>query len=81
MARKIAIDNYLSAQVDLMKSYVSTLTACDFIYNCFFSSEKIIDTTGLNIKEQWAFEIVMSRYNISSIYHAGAIGAMSIIFR
>lgn len=80
MMHKVSFDNYLQSHVDLMRSYVSTLTACNFAYGPFFTSNSI-NTTGLSIKEQWAFEIVMSRLNICSIYHAGAFNSMAVIFK
>lgn len=79
MARKVSFDNYLKAHVDLMKSYVQTFTPCKFIYKSFFT-EGTIDTSGMSVKEQWAFEIVMSRYNVCSIYHGGSYANMAVIF-
>ena len=79
MAKKVAFDNYLLSHVDLMRAYVSTFTPCNFSYGSFFGSEEI-DTSGMSQKDQWAFEIVMSRYNLSSIYHAGAYNNMRTIF-
>ena len=79
MTRKVPFDNYLKSHVDLMRSYVSTYTPCNFVYGCFFT-EGTIDTTGLQMKDQWALEIVMARLNISSIYHAGAYNNMRVIF-
>jgi len=35
---------------------------------------------SLSQKDQWALEIVMTRYNLSSIYHAGAYANMRTIF-
>ena len=79
MGRKVMFDNYLSSHVDLLKSYVSTYTPCNFIYASYFTNGEI-NTTGLNGKDQWAIEIVISRLNISSIYQAGSINNMRIIF-
>ena len=79
MTRKVGFDNYLKSHVDLMRSYVSTYTPCNFYYACFFTSGDI-DTTGLQMKDQWAIEIVLSRLNVSSIYHAGAYNNMRVIF-
>ena len=79
MTKKVAFDNYLSLHVDLMKAYVSTYTPCNFIYASYFGGPDI-NTTSMVPKDQWAFEIVMTRYNISSIYHAGAYGNMRTIF-
>jgi hypothetical protein len=79
MTKKVAFDNYLSLHVDLMKAYVSTYTPCNFIYSSYFGGPDI-NTTSMNPKDQWAFEIVMTRYNLSSIYHAGAYGNMRTIF-
>ena len=79
MAHKVTFDNYLASHVDLMRAYVSTYTPCNFSYSSFFGGVDI-DTTGLNQKDQWALEIVMSRYNLSSIYHAGAYNNMRTIF-
>jgi len=62
-----------------MRAYVSTYTPCNFHYSSFFGGADI-DTTGMNQKDQWAFEIVMSRYNLSSIYQAGSYNSMRVIF-
>ena len=79
MTRKVSFDNYLASHVDLMKAYVSTFTPCNFAYGSFFGGSDI-DCSGMSQKDQWAFEIVMSRYNLSSIYHAGAYNNMRTIF-
>lgn len=79
MSRKVAFDNYLSSHVDLMRAYVSTYTPCNFLYGSFFGGSDI-DTSKMSQKEQWAFEIVMSRYNLSSIYQAGSYNSMRVIF-
>lgn len=79
MAKKVGFDNYLSSHVDLMKAYVSTYTPCNFQYVSFFMGNEI-NTTGLGPRDQWALEIVMSRLNLSSIYHAGAYNSMRTIF-
>lgn len=79
MARKVSFDNYLSSHFDLMRAYVSTYTPCNFSYSSFFRGPDI-DCTGMSQKDQWALEIVMSRYNLSSIYHAGAYNHMRTIF-
>ena len=79
MSRKVGFDNYLSSQVDLMRAYVSTFTPCNFSYSSFFGGPDI-DCNGMSAKDQWGIEIVMSRYNLSSIYHAGAYNNMRTIF-
>jgi hypothetical protein len=79
MAKKVNFDNYLKSHVELMKSFVSTSSPCNFIYKCFFTDGEI-NTTGMSIKEQWAFEIVMIRYTVCSIYHAGSYASMGVIF-
>lgn len=79
MGRKINFDSYLRSHVDLMRSYVNTFTPCKFIYNSFFSFGDI-NTSAMSPKEQWAFEIVMSRYNLCSIYHGGSYANMAFIF-
>jgi hypothetical protein len=79
MARKVQFDNYLQSHVDLMRSYVSTFTPCNFSYACFFTSGDL-NTAGLSQKDQWAAEIVLSRLNISSIYQAGSLNSMRVIF-
>jgi hypothetical protein len=79
MAKKVIFDNYLKSHVDLMRSYVTTFTPCNFSYGSFFTSGDI-STTGLSPKDQWATEIVMSRLNISSIYQAGSLNSMRVIF-
>jgi len=38
MMRKVMLDNYLKSHVDLMTSFVSTFTPCNFIYNSYFTS-------------------------------------------
>ena len=79
MTKKVIFDSYLSSHVDLMRAYVSTYTPCNFSYSSFFGGSDI-DTTGFSQKDEWALEIVMSRYNLSSIYHAGAYNNMRTIF-
>ena len=37
MARKVQFDNYLKSHVELMRSYVSTYTPCNFHYASFFT--------------------------------------------
>lgn len=53
MMRKVAFDNYLKAHVDLMRSFVTTYTPCNFAYASFFTSGEIT-TAGLSPKDQWA---------------------------
>jgi hypothetical protein len=79
MGRKVMFDNYLSSHVDLMKSYVATYTPCNFIYASYFTSGEI-NTTGTSAKDQWAIEMVISRLNLSSIYQAGSLNHMRIIY-
>ena len=79
MTRKVQFDNYLKSHVDLMRSYVTTYTPCNFQYASFFTGGQI-DTNGLQMKDQWAVEIVLCRLNVSSIYHAGAYNNMRVIF-
>lgn len=79
MTRKVSFDNYLKSHVDLMRSYVSTYTPCPFSYGSFFTSGDIT-TMGLSQRDQWALEIVMTRLNISSIYQAGALNSMRVVF-
>lgn len=43
-------------------------------------SDRTVSTAGLSIKEQWAIEMVMSRYTINSIYHAAAYSSLAFIF-
>jgi hypothetical protein len=54
MAKKVNFDNYLKAQVDVMRSFVNTNTFCPFVYNGFFTTNEI-DTSKMTIKEQWGF--------------------------
>jgi hypothetical protein len=79
MMRKVAFDSYLKAHVDLMRSYVTTYTPCNFAYASFFTAGDIT-TLGLQPRDQWALEIVMTRLNISSIYQAGALNSMRVVF-
>jgi hypothetical protein len=79
MLKKVSFDNYLQSHVDLMRSFVSTYTPCNFIYNSFFSNSEI-NCAGLAQRDQWALEIVLSRLNISSIYHGGSFNNMRVIF-
>lgn len=79
MGRKVSFDNYLKAHVELMRSYVCTYTPCSFSYAGFFTSGEI-NSTGLQPREQWALEIVMTRLNLSSIYQAGALNSMRVLF-
>lgn len=79
MAKKVQFDNYLKSHVDLMRSYVTTFTPCNFQYGCYFTTGEL-NATGLSQKDQWAVEIVFSRLNISSIYQAGSLNSMRVIF-
>lgn len=79
MSKKVSFDNYLKSHVDLMRAYVTTYTPCNFAYASYFGGPDI-DTNGLNQRDQWALEIVISRLNICSIYHAGAYNSMRTIF-
>ena len=72
MKYKFAFDEYLKSQVDLMKAYVGKGLKAQFKYKGFFS-DNTIDTASYGPKEQWGFEIVMSRYILSSVYIAGAL--------
>lgn len=76
MTRKVEFDNYLKSQVDLMKAYVYGSFPCQFQYAGYMDPESTISTVGLSTKEQWAVEMVMSRYNINSIYHAAAYSSL-----
>jgi hypothetical protein len=49
MSYKIRFDEYLKAQVDLMKTYVGASTNCQFSYNGFFGA-KSINTATMGIK-------------------------------
>ena len=44
------------------------------------NSNQAINTSGMGIKEQWAIEMVFSRYNICSIYHAASYSSLEYIF-
>ena len=79
MSKKVSFDNYLKSHVDLMRAYVTTSTPCNFVYASYFGGADI-DSNGLNPRDQWALEIVISRLNMSSIYHAGAYNSMRTIF-
>lgn len=80
MALKIDFDNYLQSQVDAMRGCVFSAIPCPFSYNGFMNSDAKITTSGMGVKEQWAVEMVMSRYNLSSIYHAAAYSSLEYIF-
>ncbi len=79
MSFKIRFDEYLKSQVDLMKTYVGTGTNCHFAYNGFLGSKSILTAT-MGIKEQWGFEIIMSRLLLSSVYIGGAIQSIGKLF-
>lgn len=80
MTKKVDFDNYMKMQVDLMRSSVYSSTPCNFLYDGYLGSEQI-DTKGFNIKQQWAVQMVMSRLNICSIYHAAAYSSLEFIFQ
>jgi hypothetical protein len=79
MTKKVIFDNYLKSHVELMRSYVTTFTPCNFLYGSFFTTGDV-NTSGMSQKDQWAIEIVMSRFNISSIYQAGSLNNMRVIY-
>lgn len=80
MTKKVEFDNYMKSQVDLMRGCVSASFPCPFTYASYMDSDKVVSTAGLSTKEQWAIEMVMSRYTISSIYHAAAYSSLAFIF-
>lgn len=80
MARKVEFDNYLKKQVDAMRACVYGGVPCPFEYNGYMNSDQPISMAGRTAKEQWAVEMVMSRYNLSSIYHAAAYSSLEFIF-
>ena len=54
LQHKIKFDEYLKVQIDLLKYFNSVGMMCQFKYNGFFTN-KAINTTLMNVKEQWAF--------------------------
>lgn len=80
ISRKIEFDNYLKNQVDAMRACVQGSVPCPFTYSGYMNSDELVTTAGMGVKEQWAIEMVMSRYNLSSIYHAAAYGSLEYIF-
>lgn len=81
MLKKVQFDNYLKAQVDLMRGCVLASVPCPFLYTSYLDGEKNVSASGLTTKQQWAIEMVMSRYTINSIYHAAAYSSLEYIFR
>jgi hypothetical protein len=79
MTLKSEFDKYLKAQVDLMRACVTAVQPCPFSYISMMDEKKTVSTTGLSIKEQWAIEMIFSRYNTSSIYHMGAFTHLDFI--
>ena len=79
MSYKIRFDEYLKSHVDLMKTYAGTSTNCQFAYNGFFGSKSILTAT-MGAKEQWGFEIIMSRLLLSSVYIGGGIQSIGKLF-
>ncbi len=79
MSWKVHLDNYLKSQVELMKYAVTNSCNCGFKYNGFFSTKPIC-TRNMTAKEQWGFEIILSRLILCSIYQAGSYEAMAVIF-
>lgn len=63
-----------------MRGCVSVSFPCVFQYAGYMDSESTVSTAGLTTKEQWAVEMVMSRYTLNSIYHAAAFSNLSFIF-
>ncbi len=64
-----------------MKACVYASIPCPFSYASYMDAEKTVTTAGLTNKEQWALEMVMSRYTINSIYHAAAYSSLEFIFK
>lgn len=58
-----------------MKLLVRLGVSCPFQYLSVYG-ETPIDSSNMSIKEQWAVEMIMSRYTISSIYHLGAFSSL-----
>jgi hypothetical protein len=81
MSQKINFDRYLKAQVEIMRACVGKVQPCPFSYVSFMDEGRVVGCSGLSIKEQWAVEMVMSRYNICSIYHMGAYSNLEFIFK
>ena len=81
MTKKVQFDNYMKAQVDLMRGCVMASVPCPFVYASYLDGEKTVSAAGISTKEQWAVEMVMSRYTINSIYHAAAYSSLEFIFR
>ena len=80
MGLKVEFDNYLQSQVDVMRACVFAGVPCPFTYNGYMNSDATITVSGLGVKQQWAIEMVMSRYNLSSIYHAAAYSSLEFLF-
>ena len=64
-----------------MRACVLASLPSPFLYTSYLDPEKKVSASGLNTKEQWAIQMVMSRYTISSIYHAAAYSSLEFIFR
>ncbi len=45
MSYKVRFDEYLKTHVDLMKTFVSAKTNCQFAYNGFLSPKSILTAT------------------------------------
>lgn len=63
-----------------MRACVLNSYPCPFEYASYMDAEKVVSTSGLTTKEQWAIEMLMSRYTINSIYHAAAFSSLEFIF-
>lgn len=70
----------MKAQVDLMRACVAGSRPCPFVYKGYMDNARVVSTSGLSTKEQWAIEMVMSRYTLNSIYHAAAYSGIEFIF-
>jgi hypothetical protein len=81
MLNKVYFDKYLQAQVDLMRACIEESRPCPFASLSCMDSAKTISTAGLATKEQWAVEMVLSRYIVNSVYQIGAFSDLDAIYK
>jgi hypothetical protein len=62
-----------------MKLLVRLNIQCPFSFNPVYGNTAV-DASNMSIKEQWAVEMIMTRYILSSIYHLGAYSALMTVF-
>lgn len=61
-----------------MKLFVRNNQPCGFSYLSVYGTGQI-DTSPMTIKEQWALEMLMTRYSTSAMYHLAAFNQIQAL--